>query len=130
MHLVESRIRTLVVDDSPIAVRTVCSVLQKQEGYEVIATAHDGQEALALLPRLRPALVLLDLEMPGMNGLETATQMERDFPETKVIMVTVHDTPETRRRCLQGGAHGFVSKDHLSQELPIVLHQVLEPLAN
>jgi DNA-binding NarL/FixJ family response regulator len=118
------QIPTLVVDDSPAFLRAFCSFLQEQPNLKVVATARDGREALALAEKLQPELVLLDVQMPGMNGVEAARQLGVQSPATCVVMVTALDAPELRQACLQCGARGFIHKNVVRQELPQLLRQV------
>jgi DNA-binding NarL/FixJ family response regulator len=123
------QIPTLVVDDSPAFLRALCSFLQEQPNLKVVATARDGREALKLAPTLQPELVLLDVLMPEMNGVEAARQFQKQYPAICVVMVTGLDAPELRQACLQCGARGFIHKDDLRQELPLLLQQVFGPPA-
>jgi CheY-like chemotaxis protein len=128
MHHPEKRIRVVVVDDSPATLRTICSYLGKQARVEVVATAADGSEALLLVERLQPDAVLMDVQMPGMNGLEAAALLTKQFPAIPVVILTAHDTPGLERACRDRGAFGFVNKRRLDQELPVLLHQLLQSL--
>lgn len=114
-------IRTLVVDDSPAALRAMCSVVARQPNLTVVGTASNGLEALALARTARPDLILLDLEMPVMDGMEAAAQFGRYCPAARVVIVTVHNTQELRKLCSEHGARGFISKDVLKDELPTVV---------
>jgi DNA-binding NarL/FixJ family response regulator len=118
------QIPTLVVDDSPAFLHALCSFLQEQPNLKVVATARDGPEALTLALTLQPELVLMDVQMPGMSGVETASQIGRQCPATCVVMVTGLDAPELRQACLKCGARGFIHKDDLRQELLPLLQQV------
>ncbi len=118
-------VRTLIVDDFPAALDTLCAFLSGQPGFIVVGTARDGEEALTQADTLQPDLVLMDLEMPKLNGLE-ATQRIRDrWPEMAVIIVSVHDGPTWRAAGQKPGAQGFVSKDRAHQELGLELRRVL-----
>lgn len=125
MHTVHDPIRTLVVDDSPAALHSICYFLKLRPNITVVGTATDGREGLASAYALHPDLVLIDVQMPGMNGIEAASQLKRDLPATRVIMVTVHDSPEVRLACRQCGADGFIPKEHLNEELPVLLQQII-----
>ncbi len=114
-------IRTIVVDDSPNALRAVCSMVERQRNLNLVGAAATGREALELARGLSPELVLLDLEMPIMDGLEATSRLRREYPATRVVIVTIHDTPELRGLCFRQGAHGFVAKDALKDELPAVV---------
>ncbi len=121
MEAEEKRIRTIVVDDSPAALRAMCSVVARQRNLSFIGAASNGRDALALARRLHPDLVLLDLEMPVMDGIEATACLSLDCPAARVVIVTVHDTPELRKLCYQLGARAFIPKDVLKDELPIVV---------
>ena len=120
----KKRIRTLVVDDSPRARHAVCYFLEGQEDIEVVGTAPDGRQALEQVESLRPDLVLMDIQMPEMNGLETTQQVCARFPKTRVIMITLHDGPGVGAKVMESGAHGFVPKSRLPQTLPREIHRV------
>lgn len=121
----ETGIRTIVVDDSPADLRALCSVVARQQDLSFVGAASNGSDALALARRLRPDLVLLDLEMPGvMDGIETTSCLGRECPAARVVVVTIHDTPELRKLCYERGASGFVAKEHLAQELSGLLQQL------
>ena len=117
-------IRTLVVDDSPAALRAISSVVARQENLTFVGAASNGREALELARSLHPDLVLLDLEMPVMSGVEATSCLGRDCPATRVVIVTVHDTPELRKWCYERGASGFIAKSALNDELPIVVQRL------
>lgn len=117
-------IRTLVVDDSTAALHSICGFLKLQPNIEVIGTASDGREGLASARALHPHLVLIDVQMPVMNGIDATAQLRQDLPATRVVMVTVHDSPEVRRACRESGADGFIAKEHLDKELLPLLEQL------
>ncbi len=117
-------IRTLVVDDSPAAVRAICSVIARQENLSFVGAASNGREAVAMARDLQPDLALLDLEMPVMDGMEATSCLGRDCPDTRVVVVTVHDTPEVRKLCYDRGVRGFIPKNALKDELPIVVQRL------
>ena len=117
-------ITTIVVDDSPRALRAICSVVTRQRNLSLVGAATNGREALALARSLRPDLVLLDLEMPVMDGVEATSHLGQECPATKVVIVTVHDTPELRKLCSERGARAFIAKDALTDELPVVIQKL------
>ncbi len=114
-------IRTIVVDDSPNALRAICSTVARQPNLTVVGSATNGREALAVARSARPDLVLLDLEMPVMDGIEATSFLRRECPAARVVIVTVHDTPELRKLCHDRGACGFIAKGALNDELPTVV---------
>jgi two-component system response regulator DegU len=123
-----THVRTVIVDDSPTFLRTVCSFLDHQRAVEVVATAENAPAAYRAVEELKPDLVLMDLQMPGVNGLEATAELHRRFPETRIILVTGHDNPELRKASQEMGAEGFVSKGCLAQELPAMLAHILAAL--
>ncbi len=114
-------IRTIVVDDSPAALRAMCSLVAREKSLRFVGAATNGRDALTLAKRVQPDLVLLDLEMPVMDGIEATGYLSLDCPAARVVIVSVHDTPELRKLCCELGASGFITKDVLMDELPIVL---------
>lgn len=109
------------MDDSPNALRAMCSTVARQPNLSIVGSATNGREALAVARSLRPDLVLLDLEMPVMDGIEAASCLGRECPATRVVMVTIHDTPELRKLCYDRGACGFIAKHALKDDLPTVV---------
>jgi CheY-like chemotaxis protein len=119
-----SRLRVLVVDDSPAALHMICSYLSQREFVEIAATASGGPEALALLEQLKPSLVVMDIQMPGMSGLETVTRISQQHPSVPVILVTAHDSPDLEKASHVCGAFGFARKQRLNQDLPGLLERL------
>jgi DNA-binding NarL/FixJ family response regulator len=119
------QIRAVVIDDSPVFLRSLCSFLSEHEAVQVVGSGGSAQEAFRLVEKEPPDLVLIDLQMPGMNGLEATALLRHRYPEMRVIMVTMYDTPELRQASQDSGALGFVSKGRLRQDLPALLDEVL-----
>ena len=117
-------IHTLVVDDSAAALRSICRFLKLQPNIDIVGTARDGRQGLASAHGLHPDLVLVDVQMPVMNGIEAATRLRQELPDTHIIMVTVHDSPEVKQACLDAGADGFIAKEHLDEELPALIEHI------
>ena len=123
-------LRILVVDDSPAFVRTLCAFFENDPKVEIVGTASSGHQALVTVGELQPDLVLMDLQMPGMSGLEATRALSRRFPTIPVVMVTAHDMPGLRQVCKDSGAYDFATKDRLSTELPAILAQMLPARGN
>ncbi len=123
MEIRRQPIRILVVDDSAAALHSICGFLKLQPNINIVGTASDGREGVVSAHALHPDLALIDVQMPVMNGIEAAAQLRHDLPSTRIIMVTVHDSPEVRQACRESGADGFIAKEHLDKELPILLEQ-------
>ncbi len=118
--------RILLVDDYELYLRGVQKMLERHHGVEVVGTAKSGEEALAFAPQLRPDLVLLDFRLPGLNGLETARQLQALDPAPAIVIVTGHDDPEYREAARREGLAGWIAKMDLWDELPAVLHSMHE----
>jgi NarL family two-component system response regulator LiaR len=106
-----------VVDNSARMRQILRAFLEKQDCVEIVGVASDGAEALELAESLRPDLVLMDIQMPRMNGLEATAQLRRHYPRVRVIVITGLDGAEPKAAALASGAHGFVAKSRLSGDL-------------
>lgn len=113
-----------MVDDSPLARDGIRLLLGRRQEIEVVGFATNGEEALAQAEALSPDLILMDIEMPKLNGLK-ATQMVRSrFPEIRVIIVTVNQGGEVYQNCIASGADGLVVKDRLYEDLIAEIRRV------
>jgi len=111
------RIRILVADDHPVVRRGLKSLLGAQPGWQVIDEAVDGLEAVDKSGRLSPDVVVLDLSMPRMGGLEACRLIRKNVPQSEVLIVTQHDSPQMMREAGAAGARGYVVKSHLIRDL-------------
>jgi DNA-binding NarL/FixJ family response regulator len=100
----------LVVDDNPMIRRLVCDLLKHEGDFEVCGEAENGQEAVEKAQQLRPALIVTDLSMPLMNGLEETRLLKRLTPAVLVIIFTVHRDPFVEKEALAAGASAVISK--------------------
>jgi len=105
------------VDDHPIVLEGIKSRLSAQEDLEVVGEAADGQEALRKAKELRPDLVLMDISMPNMSGLEAVTLLRKRVPDSKIVILTMHDNREYIARMIRLGARGYLLKDTSPAEL-------------
>src|SRR5262245_59434742 len=103
-------IRVLLVDDHPIVRRCVASCLAHQKSVQIIGEAADGQEALRKMKELAPDVVLMDADMPGMDGLAVTQTATRDLPGARIIILSMHRETDYILRILQAGARGYVMK--------------------
>src|SRR5437763_16199872 len=117
--------RILIVDDHPIT-RNALSALLDQEGFSVVGEAADGAEAIELARRLRPAIVLLDLSMPGIGGLEALPRLREAAPETEVVVLTASGTEENLLAAIRGGAAGYLLKSEPPERIAEFLRGVAE----
>jgi DNA-binding NarL/FixJ family response regulator len=109
--------RTLVVDDDARFRRSVREVLASEPDIEVVGEAASGPEAILKARELKPDLVLMDVRMPGMNGVSATRQIKGEMPGVKIIILTIFDLPEYREAAMAGGASGYVVKKSLLKEL-------------
>lgn len=107
----EQRVRILIVDDHPVVLAGLTSMLGTQAGIEVVGAASSGEEALELLRTHPVDLVLLDLRMPGMNGVDTLHAINRAQISARTIILTSYETDEDIYRAVQAGAQGYLLKD-------------------
>jgi DNA-binding NarL/FixJ family response regulator len=105
--------RVLVADDHPVVRRHVREMLEEECGWEVCGEAATGQEALTMAGAERPDLVILDLSMPKMNGLQAARQIHAQFPKTEIIILTMHDAQELIDEAALCGARTCILKTDL-----------------
>jgi DNA-binding NarL/FixJ family response regulator len=117
MSQTNRRIRVLVADDSPTALRSVCRYLEFEGQFEIVGTACDGLRVLHQTQRLRPELVLTDLSMPQMNGLEATVELRKSFPEVRVLIFSELNGLALREECLRSGADGFIEKSGMPEKL-------------
>lgn len=117
MSQTNRRIRVLVADDSPTALRSVCKYLEFEGQFEIVGTACDGLRVLHQTQRLRPELVLTDLSMPQMNGLEATVELRKSFPEVRVLIFSELNGLALREECLRNGADGFIEKSGMPEKL-------------
>ena len=110
-------IRLLLVDDHPLVREGIRACLSRQKGLQVAGEAADGQEALAQFKRLAPDVVLMDISMPGMNGLEAARRMRQADPGARILLLTMHENTAYLRDAFRAGVRGYVVKDAAPREL-------------
>ncbi len=119
-------IRVLVVDDHAILRDGIRSLLERQDDMTVIGEAANGQEALEQIAGLHPDIVLMDINMPGMNGLEATRHVKTLYPHVKILILTQHDSQEYISPLLQAGASGYVLKRSGGREVVNAIRQVFE----
>lgn len=115
----------LIVDDHAIVTDGLRALLSGVDRFNVKAEASNGQEALEILRHLKVDVVLLDIDMPALNGIETAKAILRDHPQVKIIMLTMHDEREMIRLLLDMGVHGYLLKNSSRDELIQAIDDVL-----
>ena len=116
--------RILVVDDHEAVRHGVLSFLRTRPNFDVCGEAIDGEDAVQKAKELRPDVVLMDVNMPKLNGLNATREIQKVLPDTKVLILSQHDSTELRREALSAGASGYVDKFSLSTELKTALEQI------
>jgi DNA-binding NarL/FixJ family response regulator len=120
-----NQICALVVDDHKLVCAGMRLLLERLEGVQVVAEAHDGREALGLVKTHRPDLVLMDIAMEGLNGLEATAQMKKEFPEIRVVILSMYSSEEHVLQALRAGASGYLLKESATQELDQAVRTVM-----
>ena len=116
--------RVLLVDDHELVRQGVAAMLLNADGIEVVGEARTGREAIEATRRDLPDVVLMDVRMPDMDGLEATKKIKEERPRTAVIMVTMHDNPAYLRDAVRAGAAGYLLKDVSKEELVDAIRQV------
>jgi two-component system response regulator NreC len=109
--------RVLVVDDHTVIRRGIQNILRAWPEWEISGEAASGEEAVELTKELKPDIVLMDISMPGMGGLEATKLIRKICPQAKILMLTLHDSPEWAETALRAGARGYVLKSDSEGEL-------------
>src|SRR5215211_1406730 len=118
--------RLLIADDHALVREGLRTMLSGEEGIEVIAEANDGRQALDTCRELKPDLVLMDVRMPVMDGLEATRKIKQEMPRTSVMMVTMHENPDYLFEAVKAGAAGYVLKDASGERLLSAVRRTLE----
>lgn len=119
------RIRTVVVDDSDTFLEVTCDLLDLEDVIDLVAAASDGVEAVTTVARLKPALVLMDVAMAGLDGLAATSLLREMSPAPAVVLMSSENTPQLRADCRRAGAFGFVNKLNFRDEFAAVLQRFL-----
>ncbi|MEE8412974.1 MAG: response regulator transcription factor [Dehalococcoidales bacterium] len=119
-----SKIRILIVDDHGIVRAGIRSLLEGESDIEVVGEAAGGEEAIEKAAQFRPDLVLMDIAMPGMNGIEATKRIKMELPDTSVLVLSMHDDEEFFFPVLRAGASGYILKEAEPQELLYAIHTV------
>lgn len=117
--------RVLIVEDHTLLRAGLRALLSQDAEIEIVGEADNGRDAIQLIGTLSPHLVLTDLSMPGMNGIESIVDIKRRYPKVHVLVLTVHKTDEYIHESLRAGADGYILKDASHDELRIAIRSVL-----
>lgn len=119
-----SKIRTLIADDHTLLRNGICALLEDEPDILIVGEASDGREAVRLADQLKPNVVLMDIAMPLLNGLEATRQIKREHPGITVLVLTMYDNEEYFREMLEAGASGYIVKRAAATELVTALRAV------
>jgi two-component system response regulator NreC len=119
------KVRIVIAEDHTILREGLKSLLSSNPGFEIVGEAGDGREAIRCAEKLKPDLILTDLSMPRMNGMEAIKEIKRESPATKVLVLTVHRAEEYILATFKAGADGYVLKDSTHSELVTAVKKVL-----
>lgn len=117
-------LRILIVDDHELVRRGLRSILVTRPEWEICDEAADGSNAIEKARELKPDVVLLDITMPHVNGLDAARVIRRDVPRAKVIILSQYDESEMRSRAFEAGAQGYISKSDAARQLLIAIESL------
>lgn len=117
--------RILIVEDHTLLRAGLRALLTQDPDIEIVGEADNGRDAVQSIGTLTPHLVLMDLSMPGMNGIEAIRDIKRRYPETRVLVLTIHKTDEYIHESLRAGADGYILKDATHDELRVAIRSVL-----
>src|SRR2546426_7490373 len=120
----QGTIRIVIVDDHPIVREGFGSMIATEPDMAVVAEARDGQEAIRLFRQHLPDVTLMDLRMPGLNGVDTIRAIRREFPRSRFIVLTTYDGDEDIYRALEAGAQAYLLKDMLCDEILTAIRAV------
>jgi len=118
------KIRLMLVDDHEVIRAGLKSFLQTQEDFEVVAEAGNGEEAIRRAQQVQPEIILMDITMPGMDGLEATRRLRQLLPNTLILALTVHDDKQYMMQMLAEGASGYITKQAAADDLVAAIHTI------
>src|SRR5689334_20020182 len=120
------KLKVMIVDDHPVVRKGLQTCLARQDRIKIVGEACDGDEALRKARELAPDIILMDISMPGLNGLAVTELLRMEVPNVKVLILTMHNNREYIFRIIQAGAHGYVSKGAAPDELVRAIQSVCD----
>ena len=125
LKIMGQKVRIVIAEDHTILREGLRALFSSSSNYEVVGEAEDGREAIRCVEKIKPDLILTDLSMPRMNGMEAIREIKKRSPDTKVVVLTVHRAEEYILATLAAGAEGYVLKDSTHSELMVAVKNVL-----
>lgn len=125
MKVINQKVRIVIAEDHTILREGLRSLLSSDPNFEIVGEAEDGREAIKCVEKFRPDLILTDLSMPRMNGMEAIKEIKRQSPKTKVLVLTIHKAEEYILATFRAGANGYLLKDSTHAELVMAVKKVL-----
>jgi DNA-binding NarL/FixJ family response regulator len=119
----DTTLKVLIADDHPLMLQAIRRTLEASEGIDVVGEAHTGEEMLALVARRKPQLVLLDLHMPGLNGIECISELARSWPGVKAVVFSASEDRASIDGALLAGASAYILKSVMPVDIPTILRQ-------
>ncbi|HZP85303.1 MAG TPA: response regulator transcription factor [Burkholderiales bacterium] len=123
--MTSNKVRVLLADDHGLVRAGIRALMQELPDVEVVGEAADGRSAIEMLDSLRPDVVLMDISMKGLNGIEATAQIRKLKPNVRVVILSMHTTEEHVAQALRAGAAGYIVKDGATEELDIALDSVM-----
>ena len=119
------KISILIADDHTLVRETWSFILNTDPRFTVVAESGSGEEAVELAKKLRPNIVIMDINLPGMNGIEATQQIRKFSPGSRILGVSLHTQPTYARKMMQKGAMGYVTKNSSREEMVKAIHEVM-----
>jgi len=119
------KIKVVLADDHVLVRNGIKALLEDESDVEVIDEASDGKEALEVLAKNKPNLLIVDIRMPEMNGIEVVTEVKKTYPEVKTLVLSMHDSEEYVVKAIQAGADGYLLKGASKEEFMKALHKIV-----
>ena len=120
------KLRAVVVDDSPSYMEVICALLELDDLVDVVGRANDGADAIEAIAHLQPDLLLMDVQMPLLDGLTAASFVSKHFAMTKIVMMSAEDSLQLQAACLASGARAFIHKSKFREQFTHILRAVFD----